>query len=140
MDHYDENCETVKDMQLKFKTFSTDQKNSWDNIMAVMDDSLPKVKLNLNDFPKELVAPYENMITKVLATTERVLNNKPQSLPTKEMTLSSTNLGSQLLLLTELQSELGITVEQMLQHVQGMLNISTRIVSRNTIRLKTIRT
>ena len=140
MDHYDENCETVKDMQSKFKTFSTDQKNSWDNIMAVMDDSLPKVKLNLNDFPKELVAPYENMITKVLATTGRVLDNKPQFLPTKEMTLSSTNLGSQLLLLTELQSELGITVEQMLQHVQGMLNISTRIVSRNTIRLKTIRT
>ena len=138
LDHYDEKCETVKDLQLQFKTFSTEQKNNWDNIMAVMDDSLPKAKMNFNEFPKELVAvdnlsmTYENMITKVLATTGRVLDNKPQSLPTKEMTLSSANLGSQLHLLTELQSELGITVEQMLQHVQGMLDISTKIVSRNT--------
>ena len=101
----------------------------------MVDDSLPQTKLNFNQFPKELVAEndlsmtYENMITKVMFTTGRVLEFQHPALPTKDMVLSSANLGSQDQLLTGLQAELGITVEKMQEHVQGMLNISTKIVS-----------
>ena len=69
------------------------------------------------------------MITKVLATTGKVLDYGHQALPSEEVALGSSNLESQVHLLTDMQAELGITVEQMQEQVQGMLSISTRIVS-----------
>jgi hypothetical protein len=135
LDHYDKKCEKVKEMQEQLRALSADHEESWDNIMSVVDDSLPQIKLNFNQFPAELVAEdnlsmtYENMITKVLATTGKVLEFENQALPTKEVALGSSNLESQVHLLTDMQSELGITLEQMQEQVQGMLNISTRIVS-----------
>ena len=122
-------------MQEQLKALSAEHEDSWDNIMSVVDDSLPQIKLNFNQFPAELVAEdnlsmtYENMITKVLATTGKVLDFEHQALPTKEAVLGSSNLESQVHLLTDMQAELGITVEQMQEQVQGMLSISTRIVS-----------
>jgi hypothetical protein len=133
--HYDMKCEKVKEMQEKLKALSSDHEESWDNIMSVVDDSLPQIKLNFTQFPAELVADdnlsmtYENMITKVLATTGKVLDYENQALPTKEVAFGFSNLESQVHLLTDMQAELGNTVEQMQEQVQGMLNISTRIVS-----------
>ena len=136
LDHYDKKCEKMKEMQENLKALSADHEENWENIISVVDDSLPQTKLNFNQFPKELVAEndlsmtYENMITKVMFTTGRVLDFQQPALPTKDMVLSSANLGSQEQLLTGLQAELGITVEKMQEHVQGMLNISTKIVSK----------
>ena len=63
--------------------------------MSVVDDSVLKPKLNFNQLPSLLVAfedifmTYVNMITKVLSTTDRVLQFKPQSLPIQVLVSSS---------------------------------------------------
>jgi len=131
--HYDKKCEKVKELKDNLKYLFENHKENWNNIITVVDDSLPQKRLNFSQYPKELVADkdlaltFENMITKSLFITGRVLEYILPALPTQDAALSSSSLGSQLHLLTELQEELGMIVEKMKEHVQGMLKISTKI-------------
>ena len=133
LEHYDSKCEKVRDLKEKLKDLFENHKEHWENIICVVDDSVPQKRLNFSQYSKELVAEnnlamtFENMITKTLYITGRVLEYCLPSLPIQDAALSSCNLGSQLHLLTELQEELGIIVEKMQEHVQEMLNISTKI-------------
>jgi len=133
LNHYDKKCEKVKELKDNLKYLFEHHKENWDNIITVVDDSLPQKRLNFSQYPKELVADknlaltFENMITKSLFITGRVLEYILPSLPIQDAALSSNSLGSQLHLLTELQEELGMIVEKMKEHVQGMLKISTKI-------------
>ena len=92
---YDSKCGKVKELQDALKVNTAVHENVWDNIMSVVDDSVLKPKLNFNQLPSQLVASedismtYVNMITKVLSTTDRVLQFKPQSLPIQVLVSSS---------------------------------------------------
>jgi len=133
LENYDKKCEKVKELKDNLKYLFEHHTENWDNIITVVDDSLPQKRLNFNQYPKELVAEnnlaltFENMITKSLFITGRVLEFILPSLPMQDAASSSSNLGSQLHLLTELQEELGMIVEKMKEHVQGMLKISIKI-------------
>ena len=51
LDHYDKKCEKMKEMQENLKALSADHEENWENIISVVDDSLPQIKLNFNQFP-----------------------------------------------------------------------------------------
>jgi len=133
LEHYDKKCDKVKELQNNLKALFDDHKDNWNNIISVADDSVPAKKLNLSLYAKELVAEddlsltFQNMITKSLYVTGRVLEYGLPTLPAHDVAQSSCNLGSQLHLLTELQEELGNVVEKMQKHVQEMLRISVQI-------------
>eukprot|EP00092_Neocalanus_flemingeri_P037087 GFUD01040373.1.p1 GENE.GFUD01040373.1~~GFUD01040373.1.p1 ORF type:complete len:695 (+),score=223.60 GFUD01040373.1:65-2149(+) len=130
---YDEKCDEIKELQSALKENGVHHENLWTSIMMVVDDSVPKLKLNFDEFPAELVASdnmkmtYENMIAKVVSTVGRVLEFKPKAFPIKEMALGAATFTSQAHQLTKLQAELGLTVGKMMENVQVMLNTSSQI-------------
>ena len=89
LESYDEKCFKVRELQDALKDGTSEHDAAWDNIMVVVDDSLPKPKLNFDEFPPELVAAdnlkmtFQNLITKVLSTGDRALQFKPKGLPIK---------------------------------------------------------
>merc|ERR1719186_2025819 len=72
---YDDKCVKIRELQDAFKLNCADHEDLWANIMVVVDDSVPKLELKFDEFPKQLVAAenmkmtYGNLITKVLSTT-----------------------------------------------------------------------
>eukprot|EP00092_Neocalanus_flemingeri_P022495 GFUD01024396.1.p1 GENE.GFUD01024396.1~~GFUD01024396.1.p1 ORF type:complete len:705 (-),score=224.81 GFUD01024396.1:69-2183(-) len=129
---YDEKCNEIKELQSALRDNGVHHENLWTSIMMV-DDSVPKLKLNFDEFPAELVAvdnmkmTFENMIAKVVSTVGRVLEFKPQAFPIKEMALGAATFTSQAHQLTKLQADLGLTVGKMMENVQVMLNTSSQI-------------
>ena len=71
LESYDDKCIKARELQDALKDGTSEHELVWDNIMVVVDDSLPKPKLNFDEFPPELVAAdnlkmtYQNLITKV---------------------------------------------------------------------------
>merc|ERR1719186_1453562 len=70
---------------------------------------------------------YGNLITKVLSTTDKVLQFKPPVLPLQEMATGAATFTSQANQLTELKADLGTTVGKMMENVQKMLHTSSQI-------------
>merc|ERR1719186_1789541 len=130
---YDDKCVKIRELQDAFKLNCADHEDLWANIMVVVDDSVPKLKLNFDEFPKQLVAAenmkmtYGNLIAKVLSTTDKVLQFKPSVLPIQEMATGAATFTSQAHQLTELKADLGLTVEKMMENVQKMLHTSSQI-------------
>merc|ERR1719186_1495881 len=130
---YDVKCDKIRKLQDAFKLNGSDHEDLWANIMTVVDDSVPKLKLNFDEFPKQLVAvenmkmTYGNLITKVLSTTDKVLHFKPSVLPIQEMATGAATFTSQANQLTELKADLGTTVGKMMENVQKMLHTSSQI-------------
>merc|ERR1719186_659730 len=130
---YDDKCVKIRELHDAFKLKGTDHEDLWANIMAVVDDPLPKPKLKFDEFPKHLVAAenmkmtFGNLIAKVLSTTDRVLQFKPPVLPIQEMATGAATFTSQAHQLTALKADLGITVGKMMENVQKMLQTASQI-------------
>lgn len=87
--NYDDKCVKVRVLEDALIKATSEHEQGWNNIMVVVDDSLPKPRLNFDEYPPELVAAnnlmltYQNLMTKVLSTGDRALQFKPRGLPVK---------------------------------------------------------
>ena len=59
--NYDDRC--VKVRVLEDALIKSTSEQGWNNIMVVVDDSVPKPRLNFDEFPPELVAANNLMLT-----------------------------------------------------------------------------
>lgn len=118
---YDMVEKLIEDFEKFFRSHSSD----WDGIVSAMDESLNKRKLNLSQYPPEMIVGdnlktiYENLLIKSLELTKKLTANKSTHFPKMAKRLSE-GVTRQATCLRELKQALEGSVPEMVDNVTEM--------------------